>query len=62
MVLLLELFSSKAGTSQFQRRNFSVPAEELLGSSGGTFTFHRWKSNFPPKECLDEAGSGADPV
>ena len=37
MVLLLELFSSKAGTSQFQRRNFSVPAEELSHSTVGTF-------------------------
>ncbi len=29
IVPLLELFSSKGGTFQFQRRNFLVPAEEL---------------------------------
>ena len=31
-----ELFSSKAGTFEFQRRNFSVPTEELFSSNGGT--------------------------
>ena len=35
MIPLLELFSSKRGTFQFQRRNFSVPREELFDSSGG---------------------------
>ena len=35
-VPLLELFSSKGGTFQFQRRNSLVPAEELFSSKGGT--------------------------
>ena len=30
MVPLLELFSSKAGTLQFQRRNFHFPLKERL--------------------------------
>ena len=34
-VPLLELFSSKAGTFRFQRRNFRVPREEMENSSGG---------------------------
>ena len=29
MVPLLELFSSKAGTFEFQGRNFSIPPEEM---------------------------------
>ena len=34
MVPLLELFSSKTGTFQFQGRNFRVPTEELFDSYG----------------------------
>ncbi len=34
IVPLLELFSSKGGTFEFQGRNFLVPAEELFGSCG----------------------------
>jgi len=32
---LLELFSSKGGTFEFQGRNFSVPRGELSSSKGG---------------------------
>ena len=35
IVPLLELFSSKGGTFQFQRRNSLVPAEELSDPHGG---------------------------
>ena len=46
MVPLLELFSSKAGTFEFQGRNFLVPREELFDSSGGNVLFlkkvHSW--------------------
>ena len=36
LVPLLELFSSKGGTLQFQGRNFLVPTGELFDSKGGT--------------------------
>ena len=39
----MELFSSKGGTLQFQRRNFSVPTEELFSSKGGKLVFQWWK-------------------
>ena len=39
----LELFSSKGGTLQFQRRDFSVPTEELFSSKGGKLVFQWWK-------------------
>ena len=35
LVPLLELFSSKAGTFEFQGRNFRVPREELSSSKRG---------------------------
>jgi len=38
IVPLLELFSSKAGTFEFQGRNFLVPRQELSSSSGGTIS------------------------
>ena len=41
MVPLLELFSCKAGTYEFQGRNFLVPREELFDSSGGNGIFVR---------------------
>ena len=49
-VPLLELFSSKGGTFQFQRRNSLVPVEELFSSKGGTLRFQRWKEKFPALE------------
>ena len=48
-VPLLELFSSKGGTFQFQRRNSLVPAEELFSSKGGTLRFQRWNVLFLKK-------------
>ena len=47
---LLELFSSKGGTFEFQGRNFRVPREELFSSSGGTFCSLGRDSEFPREE------------
>ncbi len=57
IVPLLELFSSKGGTFQFQRRNFLVPRRELFFSYLGNLSFQRWKCPLLLEIGLDAATS-----
>ena len=56
---LLELFSSKGGTFQFQGGNFLVPREELSSSKGGIEKslgrddlLPHWGGNFQTEETI----------
>ena len=49
-VPLLELKSSKGGTKEFQRWNFSVPPEELFNPYGGIEKSLGRNSAFPTEE------------
>ena len=53
----LELFSSKAGTFWFQRRNFRIPTEELFGSKGGKFQ-SQGRERLIPREEFQFSNNG----